>query len=215
MRRVNLLGKRFGRLLVVSEAPKQGKHIKWNCLCDCGKIVVVFGDNIRRGLTKSCGCLHSEITRQKNSTHKESKTRLYSIWISMKERCSNNANPDWKNYGGRGISVCDKWRNSYESFRDWSRLNGYNDNLTIDRIDVNGNYTPENCRWATTKDQNRNKRSNVLYKGKCISVWCEKTGIDKRTVHRRINVYGWPVEKALFTPVMKSKIRISTQQGEN
>lgn len=214
MRKIDFIGRRFGRLVVISEAPKHGKNRKWNCLCDCGRSVVVFGDNLKRGLTRSCGCLHSEITQNVNSTHKESKTRLFHIWQNMKARCSNPSRLDWKNYGGKGISVCEEWRNSYESFRDWANNNGYRDDLTIDRINVYGNYEPENCRWITNKEQQRNTRSNVLYKGKCIAEWCEQTGIDTRTVNRRIKVYGWPIEKALFTPVMHSRTRnFTTSRG--
>lgn len=138
------------------------------------------------------------------TTHRESHTPLHNTWLGMKVRCFDANHSKWNYYGGRGITVCDEWRSSYETFRDWALANGYRKGLTLDRIDVNGNYCPENCRWATRKEQARNRRSNVFYKGKCIAEWCEILGIDPRTVNRRVRAGGWPLEKALFTPVRKS-----------
>lgn len=137
------------------------------------------------------------------STHHETKTRLHKIWESMHSRCENPNHKYYANYGGRGIVVCDEW-NEYLSFRDWAIETGYNDNLTIDRIEVNGNYCPENCRWATIREQQNNKRSNHLVQfngvSHTISEWSEIIGIKKTTIKERLNA-GWPIEKVLTEPV--------------
>lgn len=131
-------------------------------------------------------------------------SRLYNIWGRMKARCNNPNNDNYHNYGGRGISVCDEW-NDYIPFKKWALENGYNDNLTIERIDVNGNYCPENCKWATIKEQSNNKRDNVIfaYNGRNLTLtqWSEVTGIDKSTLWERLNICKWSVEKALTVPV--------------
>ena len=128
-----------------------------------------------------------------------SKTKLYSVWKTMKYRCSNKNNHKYKNYGGRGIKVCDEWKD-YSLFRTWALSNGYQDDLTIDRVDVDGNYEPNNCRWVDMKTQQRNRSNNKLieYKGetKCLSEWVEITGIGHKTILYRLNS-GWSVEKAL------------------
>lgn len=204
MKKIDLTGQRFGRLLVISEAAQIEKRVRWNCLCDCGNTKVVDSSNLRMGYTKSCGCLHTETTSKVNGTHHDSKSRLFHIWMSMKARCSNPRLKSYKNYGARGIDVCLLWRTSYESFHDWAVQHGYSDKLSIDRIDVNKGYTPENCRWTTSKEQCRNTRRNICFNGKCIAEWCEETGIDKRTVYQRIRAYKWPLEKAIFTPVNKT-----------
>lgn len=162
----DLSGRRFGRLVVVKRADEcvghSYGHSLWMCLCDCGNETYVYGSNLLQGKTKSCGCYHTEMIKAANSTHGESKTRLHRIWAGMKERCYNTRASNYHNYGGRGISVCDEWRNSFSAFRDWAVLNGYKDHLSIDRINVDGNYEPQNCRWATFIEQNNNKRNNLL-----------------------------------------------------
>lgn len=132
--------------------------------------------------------------------HRESHTRLHNIWIGIKNRCYNPRNNKYQFYGARGIQVCDDWKNDYLSFRDWARSNGYEDNLTIGRIDVNGNYCPSNCRWVDRKAQARNRSTNVFYKGKCLAEWCEEVGISQSNLNNRLKL-GWPMEKALHTPV--------------
>lgn len=143
-------------------------------------------------------------TKNPNYKHGKRNTRLFSIWINMLTRCSNKNTKAYNYYGGRGITVCDEWKNSFNSFYDWSMNNGYESNLTIDRIDVNGNYSPDNCRWTTIKTQANNRRNNhyVNINGvvRTLTEWCELYGINYRTVQDRLK-RGWSVEKALLTPV--------------
>ena len=157
------IGEKYGRLTVLEKtSKKQGTNYLYKCKCDCGNIKLVSSG--RLGIsTFSCGCYKIECHR----THNESRTRLYNIWIGMKSRCCNPDNPRYHSYGGRGIGICDEWRDSFEKFRDWAYLNGYSEHYTIDRIDNNGDYEPQNCRWATDTAQvrNRNPYGEIPYDG--------------------------------------------------
>jgi hypothetical protein len=202
----DLAGQRFGRLLVNGRGGST-RRIYWICNCDCGKILSVRQDHLLSGATKSCGCLGREnsikahLGKSFNTTHGLSNKRLYKIWYGMLERCYKLKHQAFDDYGGRGITVCSDWRNDVTAFYQWAIKNGYSDNLTLDRIDVNGNYDPSNCQWATWKQQNSNKRNNHLieYQGikMTLSEWANSIGIDKRLLDRRLSS-GWNLDKALL-----------------
>lgn len=157
---IDMTGERFGKVTVQKIAGRtKGKAILWQCKCDCGKIIYETRGNLLSGNVKSCGCERVRRIAQLNRTHGEShKTRIYRIWLNMKNRCNNAAGQDYDNYGGRGITVCEEWERDYVTFRDWALANGYDDKLSLDRIDNDKGYGPNNCRWATAKQQASNRR---------------------------------------------------------
>lgn len=202
---IDLTGQKFGRLTVISRAEnsKHGK-VRWNCKCDCENEVIRNADSLRKNNVHSCGCYRIEKLNEHSFTHGKSETRLNNIWRGMKQRCLNPNNPAYKNYGGRGIMVCEKWQ-EFQPFYDWAMANGYKDDLTIDRINVSGNYEPSNCRWADTKTQSNNTRRShyISYKGKTMTLtqWANKLNMNKGTLTRRLNS-GWSIEEA-FTKQLK------------
>lgn len=167
---VNLTGKKFGRLVVLKRAGSTAKKkATWFCRCDCGNEIIAIGSNLSSGNTTSCGCFDREINSIVHSTHGGNRPgkreRLYSVWLNMKARCTIPARADYKHYGGRGISVCEEWAHDYARFREWAFANGYDPEAppyvcTIDRIDVNGNYCPDNCRWVDMETQRHNRRDS-------------------------------------------------------
>lgn len=154
---VDHTGKRFGRFTVQARASFD-KETAWHCLCDCGTEKVVRTASLTKGLTLSCGCYHRDKVKARNRRHGYAGSRLYGIWRGMRQRCSNQNDDRWKDYGGRGITVCAEWDSNFVAFKDWSEANGYDDNLSIDRINNDGNYAPDNCRWANLSEQRRNMR---------------------------------------------------------
>lgn len=156
----DLSGKRYGRLTVIKRAENRGEKVAWVCKCDCGKDTIVTTDLLKSGRTKSCGCYSREcVSKRRNKGYGR---RLINTYNHMKQRCYNENDAGYPNYGGRGISVCKEWRENPDSFYKWAIKNGYKDNLTIDRIDVNGNYEPNNCRWETIETQANNRRNNII-----------------------------------------------------
>ena len=159
----DLTGQRFGRLVVIERAGSTGRgESTWLCLCDCGKNCVVYSYKLRSGHTKSCGCLNIEATKARFATHHKRHTRLYGVWTTMIQRCINPKHNRFHRYGGRGITVCDEWRNDFQAFYDWAMATGYDEcaprgQCTIDRIDNDKGYSPDNCRWVDAKTQRYNQ----------------------------------------------------------
>lgn len=199
----DITGQRFNSLTVTSFAycDERGEA-HWNCICDCGKQTTTTGHRLRSGKTKSCGCLQSRIRKEGiHKSHGMTSTKLYVIWSNMKARCYNPKNTMYKNYGGRGISVCDEWKNSFEDFSEWALKNGYVEGLSIERINVDDGYNPNNCTWITLKEQSLNQRRShrltAFGRTQTIKEWSEESGIKYDTIERRINQYGWSAEDAV------------------
>lgn len=199
---IDLTGQRFGRLTVLDLdcMPHSKKHSYWICVCDCGNYTYAEASSLKNGAIRSCGCLHSECARNLHTKHGLYKTRQYKIWIGMKDRCYNSNNRRYRHYGGKGITVCDEWRNNFKAFYDWAMANGYRDDLSIDRIDVNGNYEPSNCRWATIKEQanntSRSRKITAFGQTKTMKEWAILTGANYSMLQGRINK-GYSLEDAL------------------
>lgn len=201
---VDLTGQKFGRLTVIRRSHFE-KDVTWyECQCDCGNICVKRGTDIKRGHTKSCGCLHKRIAREQHISHGESETRLYREWQGMKRRCYNPNEQNYPWYGGKGIKVCSEWKNNFEKFRDWALTHGYADHLTLDRINGSKNYGPDNCRWITIQEQQFNKCSNhfLEHNGRKMTVteWERELGYRSGTIKNRIRL-GWSTERILTEPV--------------
>lgn len=225
---IDLTGQKFGRLTVIKrvENDKYGTA-RWECKCVCGGKTITSTGHLKSGHTKSCGCYSKEIAKEKALKNKyfykhglfsdKNYIRLSHILNAMKKRCYDVNNKSYFNYGKRGIVICDEWLNSESglfNFYNWAMQNGYKDNLSIDRIDNNGNYEPSNCRWATAKQQANNKRSNhlITYDGQTYNIteWAEKKNIKPRVLLDRIR-RNWTIERAFNQPIRKSP----TKKGEN
>ena len=203
MKLIDLTGQKFNLLTVVEYLGNS----KWLCECECGNVATVRTSDLTRGHTKSCGCLHSK--------HNKFGTRLYNVWCSMKSRCYYKNQKCYKNYGGRGINVCDEWKNNFKNFYNWAMKNGYKENAeygecTLDRIDVNKDYCPLNCRWVDMKTQQNNRRNNKLITynklTKNLTQWSKELNISKQTLFDRIYKAKWSIEKALFTPTKNNML---------
>lgn len=183
---IEMVGRKFARLTVIKEAGRnKHRRITWLCECECGREVVVLGSHLRNGNTKSCGCYHPD---HKREPHGKCRTDEYIVWRGMKERCNNKNNSHYKDYGGRGIQVCDRWINSFSNFlSDMGKRPS--SKHTLDRVDVNGNYEPSNCRWSTVEEQSSNKRNSVkiIHDGKEMTVpqIAKLTGISTGRLYRK------------------------------
>lgn len=219
-KKINMIGYQTGKLTVIGEAPSKYGQSMWLCQCECGNTCTHTGGSLRRNKVKSCGCVYKatrvEVARKSiaKEKHGGSYSRLYYMWASMKARCYYKGDVSYKHYGGRGIEVCDEWKNDFAAFRDWAMKNGYDPNAernqcTIDRIDVNGNYCPENCKWSNAHEQSNNRRNSfvITYAGKTLhtSEWSKITGIPRSTIYARYR-YGWTADE-IFTPVNQSRKR--------
>ena len=186
---------KYGMLTLVERAgTSKSGSVLWKCVCDCGKETIANAHNLKTGHTRSCGCLNH---KKKNIDNK----RLYSIWKNMRCRCYRTNNIGYRNYGAKGVGICEDWLHDFNSFAKWALENGYEENLTIDRIDVNGNYEPSNCRWSNNEVQQNNKRNCVYIfhdgKTQTIAQWAREKKIPYSTLSYRLTIANWDIESAL------------------
>jgi hypothetical protein len=199
-------GEKIGALIFLQDVNTETINRKAKFQCQCGKIFIAQIMSVKSWHTLSCGCVKRKRASEANKTHGFSDFLLYDVWTSIKQRCYNKNNKGYKNYGARGINMCDEWREDVKEFINWCLNNGYKEGLHIDRIDNTMGYEPYNCRFITQKENNRNKRNNrlIIINGetKCLIEWIECLNLNKHTFDSRIN-NGWDVKKALSTPVRK------------
>lgn len=205
LKRLDLEGKRFGSLEVVSFSRMKRGHSAWMCRCDCGTVKEILGSKLIAGEVKSCGCKHYE----PSTKHGQSDTVLYAIWRTMKSRCMNPNSEKYPRYGGRGIKVCDEWVDDFKAFSEWATANGYRKGLSIDRINNDGNYEPSNCRWSTPKEQANNTSRNLkyYYNGSMQTVLelSKIAVVDERLLRNRL-YKGWSVDRAISTPKITTTV---------
>lgn len=203
--KVDLSGMKFGLLTAIKSCgkTKAGQYI-WLCQCQCGNHSRVIGSNLIRGNTRACGCVRIESARVKNLTHNMAKTRIWNIWTGVRKRCYNKNCKSYKHYGGRGIKMSDSWLESFENFYA-DMKDGYADHLTLDRKNPDGNYEKNNCRWATSKQQNNNRRNNARIvidgESKTIAEWADMVGIRQSTISARMRLLQWDAKSAVFEPL--------------
>lgn len=217
-KRVDLTGRKVGKLTVVGYAYTKNNKAYWHCICECGTKCIVTARNLITEMAKSCGCSKRESMRRVALKHGGSGTRLYSIWCNMKDRCNNPKNSHYYRYGGRGIAVCSEWINDFSSFESWALSHGYSDELSIDRINNDLGYYPDNCRWVTNKKQQNNKSTNhlITYQGKTMNVteWAEETGIPAKTLYDRLS-YNWTLDAVFSKPVKQCNLDYYDYEGSS
>jgi hypothetical protein len=205
--KVQLTGQRFGRLEVIEFAERRRNQAYWKCKCDCGNEIIARGSHLKDGNNKSCGCLRNELSGNRLRTHGKKKSREYAAWQQMKHRCYNEANKHYHNYGARGISVCDEWRNSFEQFyKDMGDRPSTNHSL--DRSDNEKGYYKENCRWATQKEQMNNFRNNVVIKHQGLSMtvsqWSNYLGVSVHKIYKRLKK-DLTLDKVFYKGILRPK----------
>ncbi len=198
-------GQRFNMLTIIHEVPKHKTRRHFLCKCDCGQTREVALIRLTTGKTRSCGCIAIKILKQRFTTHGMGGHPLYNVWNSMKQRCSNPKQRAYYRYGGRGIRVCNEWLR-FEPFKNWALSNGYKEDLTLERVDNDGNYEPDNCAFVSKKRQANNRKTNrfIDYKGETMTLadWGRRVGISPIVLLKRLN-RGWSIEKSSNTPSMK------------
>ena len=198
----NLTGMRFGRLIAIEPVGRNKyQNVIWRCACDCGNQAFVTAANLNKK-TRSCGCLKIDLLKERSTSHNMANTKLYKVWASIKQRCTNPQNKRFSDYGGRGIDMCHEWF-EFEPFMEWAMTHGYSDGLEIDRINNDRGYYPDNCRFVDTKTNSRNKRNShfLTFAGNTytVSEWAEKLNIPPKAIYKRL-ARGWDIPSALFLP---------------
>ena len=205
---------RWGKLEYIKEAPKIDRYRKVICRCDCGTVITAILTNLRRGNTLSCGCLQKERAASAKYIHGYRNTTTYKSWTEMRGRCKNESNHAYYRYGGRGIKVCNRWSSFILFLKDMGECPP---NMSIDRIDNDGDYEPGNCRWATKKEQARNTSRNIIieYKGekKCLASWAESCGIKAATLRKRLVIMKWPTDKAMSKMDFRRESNLKGEQN--
>jgi len=207
----DLTNMRFGKLLALEPVKKPyNTKYYWLCECDCGNKKIIMSSNLIKGISTTCGCGKIEIGKI-TTKHGMTNTRIFKIWVGVRKRCTNPKCESYKHYGGRGIKISDKWNNFIDFYNDMKE--GYADDLSLDRIDTNGNYEPGNCRWVTQKMQNRNRRNNYIItynnENKTLSEWSEISKVPYHAIKYRIK-NGWDIGKAIFTPSIQNNKKIQS-----
>lgn len=210
----DITGQKFGRLTVIKRVGRnKQRQATWLCQCECGNQITVVGCYLRGKRVMSCGCLRKDNLLKSITKHNKSRDKIYKVFTGMKARCYNKNSIEYKNYGARGIKICEEWLNNFLNFYDWAIANGYDENAehgkcTIDRIDVNGDYCPNNCRFVSNLIQQRNKRNNrfIEYKGikLCVSDWEKRLNFSQGTIKTRIK-NGWSIKQIIETPIHGDK----------
>lgn len=209
---IDISGKRYGRLVAtIATGRDKNRHVIWECVCDCGNVKNIAATSLVQGYTLSCGCYYLEVRGKAGKTHGLSTSKIYRVYRGMLDRCNNPTVERHKHYGGRGIKVCDRWMESFENFYE-DMFPTYSLGLSLDRINVNGDYDLMNCRWATAQVQSNNKRNNRVYtigsRSLNLENWASLSGTNKRTIYTRLQ-RGWHISKAVYGPPIKDMTEIS------
>lgn len=219
----DLTGQRFGKLVVLkrleNHVDKHGTKSRWLCKCDCGNTTIADGGRLREGKKHSCGCLQREETSKATSTHHATGSRLHNLWRAMKAGCYIPSCSNYSFYGGRGIKVCAEWKNDFPAFRDWALENGYTDDLSIDRIDSDGDYEPSNCRWITAVKQSHNRRVRCTNRSGVSGVaWrndCKKWRVTITVNSKTINLGSFTDFEAAVNARRQAEEKYWTEEGDN